>query len=132
MKLGGVPLAELRSRYAIENGDVSPAVLRALRADPRAGARQLAEQHAARRARRGVERRRLARLFRHERELRDSGRACVAGVDEVGMGPLAGPVVAAAVVLLPGTELLGLRDSKQLTASARTRLAITSTGRPAR
>jgi ribonuclease HII len=47
----------------------------------------------------------------------------VAGVDEVGMGPLAGPVVAAAVVLPPGTRLDGVADSKVLTARARERLA---------
>jgi ribonuclease HII len=47
----------------------------------------------------------------------------VAGVDEAGRGPLAGPVVAAAVVLDPGTTIDGLRDSKQLTALARERLA---------
>jgi len=47
----------------------------------------------------------------------------VAGVDEAGRGPLAGPVVAAAVVLDPGTPIDGLRDSKQLTALARERLA---------
>lgn len=47
----------------------------------------------------------------------------VAGVDEAGRGPLAGPVVAAAVVLDPSTPIDGLRDSKQLTALARERLA---------
>jgi ribonuclease HII len=46
----------------------------------------------------------------------------VAGVDEVGMGPLAGPVVAAAVVLPPETDLPGVADSKQLTAAQRERL----------
>jgi len=47
----------------------------------------------------------------------------VAGVDEVGMGPLAGPVVAAAVVLPRRPELPGLDDSKRLAASVRERLA---------
>jgi ribonuclease HII len=47
----------------------------------------------------------------------------VAGVDEVGMGPLAGPVVAAAVVLPPGTRLDGVADSKVLPAPVRERLA---------
>ena len=47
----------------------------------------------------------------------------VAGVDEAGRGPLAGPVVAAAVVLDPSAPIDGLRDSKQLTALARERLA---------
>ncbi len=50
--------------------------------------------------------------------------ALVAGVDEAGRGPLAGPVVAAAVILDPGQPIMGLRDSKQLTARARERLAV--------
>ncbi len=46
-----------------------------------------------------------------------------AGVDEVGRGPLAGPVVAAAVILDPGAAIEGLRDSKCLTPAQRARLA---------
>ena len=45
------------------------------------------------------------------------------GVDEAGRGPLAGPVVAAAVMLDPGQHIEGLRDSKKLSAAARERLA---------
>lgn len=47
----------------------------------------------------------------------------VAGVDEAGRGPLAGPVVAAAVILDPSRPLAGLADSKRLSAAARERLA---------
>jgi ribonuclease HII len=47
----------------------------------------------------------------------------IAGVDEAGRGPLAGPVVAAAVILDPERRIAGLRDSKLLTARARERLA---------
>jgi ribonuclease HII len=47
----------------------------------------------------------------------------IAGVDEAGRGPLAGPVVAAAVILDPDRRIRGLRDSKLLTAEARERLA---------
>jgi ribonuclease HII len=47
----------------------------------------------------------------------------VAGIDEAGRGPLAGPVVAAAVILDPEQPIEGLRDSKTLTAVARSRLA---------
>jgi ribonuclease HII len=47
----------------------------------------------------------------------------LAGVDEAGRGPLAGPVVAAAVILDPDRRITGLRDSKLLTPAARTRLA---------
>lgn len=49
--------------------------------------------------------------------------ALIAGVDEAGRGPLAGPVVAAAVVLDPRIPIDGLRDSKQLSAVGRERLA---------
>ena len=54
------------------------------------------------------------------------GRAviCVAGIDEVGRGALAGPVVAAAVVLRLGCALPGLRDSKRMTAASRARLDV--------
>jgi ribonuclease HII len=48
----------------------------------------------------------------------------LAGVDEAGRGPLAGPVVAAAVILDPRRLICGLRDSKQLSAGARVRLAV--------
>ena len=48
----------------------------------------------------------------------------VAGVDEAGRGPLAGPVVAAAVILDPARPVEGLRDSKALTGAARDRLAV--------
>ena len=47
----------------------------------------------------------------------------IAGVDEAGRGPLAGPVVAAAVILRPGKPIVGLDDSKKLTASRRTALS---------
>jgi ribonuclease HII len=47
----------------------------------------------------------------------------VAGVDEVGRGPLAGPVVAAAVILCPGRRIWGLADSKELEPMERERLA---------
>ena len=47
----------------------------------------------------------------------------VAGVDEAGRGPLAGPVVAAAVILNPKRRIDGLADSKVLTAEERERLA---------
>jgi len=57
-----------------------------------------------------------------ENALRRAGYLCVAGVDEVGRGCLAGPVTAAAVVLDPARPVTGLRDSKLLTAGARERL----------
>ncbi len=60
--------------------------------------------------------------YRFEREAWRAGLARVAGVDEVGRGPLAGPVVAAAVILDPGRPIKGLRDSKLLTPARREEL----------
>jgi ribonuclease HII len=63
--------------------------------------------------------------LRRERALWAAGWRIVAGVDEVGRGPLAGPVVAAAVVLRPdGPRLRGVRDSKIMTAAARQAAAV--------
>ena len=60
--------------------------------------------------------------FSEERKLIASGARLVAGVDEVGRGPLAGPVTAAAVVLDPNRIPVGLNDSKVLSAKVRDRL----------
>jgi ribonuclease HII len=57
-----------------------------------------------------------------ERNVRASGFTCIAGLDEAGRGPLAGPVVAAAVVLPDGLLIPGLTDSKQVTEQERDRL----------
>ena len=58
--------------------------------------------------------------FEHERALQEQGIFFVAGVDEAGRGPLAGPVVAAAVVFRNSADIpAGLDDSKKLTAKKR-------------
>jgi ribonuclease HII len=62
-------------------------------------------------------------LLRVERELWRNGLTRIAGVDEVGVGPLAGPVVAAAVIVPPSMTLRGVDDSKLLTAALREELA---------
>ncbi len=67
--------------------------------------------------------RRLATLLTRERELWSAGIEHVAGVDEAGVGPLAGPVVAAAVVFRPGFGIPGVDDSKKLTPERRATVA---------
>jgi ribonuclease HII len=71
-----------------------------------------------------AERRRLQRLHRYEAEARGQGFLLVAGIDEVGRGPLAGPVVAACVVTDGPLMLRGLNDSKQVTPERRIDLAV--------
>jgi len=62
---------------------------------------------------------RMGALLRCERALWSAGVKLIAGVDEVGVGPLAGPVVAAAIVLPEGVRERGVDDSKTLTAAQR-------------
>ncbi|HUX35050.1 MAG TPA: ribonuclease HII [Gemmatimonadaceae bacterium] len=60
-----------------------------------------------------------------ERELRQSAGPLLAGIDEVGRGPLAGPVVACVIVMPPGARAIaGVNDSKRLSARERERLAV--------
>jgi len=67
----------------------------------------------------------VARWTRIERDLRAQHGALLAGIDEVGRGPLAGPVVACAIVMPPGVRAIaGVDDSKALDAATRERLAL--------
>ena len=118
------PLAQLRARVADDMSDVALGrLIRRLERDSRAGARALAGECARRLARSRADRRRVSRLFALRRRLRREGVRLIAGVDEVGVGPLAGPVVAAAVVLPDRVDLPGLDDSKKLSREQRARLA---------
>ncbi len=65
---------------------------------------------------------RLAELYSHELSLLQGGVHPIAGVDEAGRGPLAGPLVVAAVVLEPGVVIAGVDDSKKLTGMQREHL----------
>jgi ribonuclease HII len=94
-----------------------------LACDPRSGARGLLARIDARRAAEAKECARLAGLLALRDELARSGVEGIAGIDEVGVGPLAGPVVAAAVVLPPVVELVGLDDSKRVPPARRMILA---------
>jgi len=114
-----MPLEEIRRRYVDCGEELPRGGLMLLQADRRAGARDVAARiwkriHAAQ-----TEGRRLSRLCAFEQPLWDAGLTLVAGVDEVGMAPLAGPVIAAAVILAPGARIKGVNDSKQLTPAER-------------
>jgi ribonuclease HII len=124
MDLARESLASLRARAQdLLSETERRALLDALRRDPRRGARDLALRMDRRRRAEEAERERLTRLFDRRRQLFERGARFVAGVDEVGMGPLAGPVVAVALILPERVDLPGLKDSKQLGRPARERLA---------
>jgi ribonuclease HII len=116
-------LAQIKLRYVIQGRPLDAAAEAALRSDPRAGARAILKAIARRRFDNRSEGQRLRRLLRHENALWADGIARVAGVDEAGMSPLAGPVAAAAVIFAPGFRIPGVDDSKKLDAASRTRFA---------
>ncbi len=70
-----------------------------------------------------AERERLDGMWEFERKAAEQGFRCIAGLDEAGRGPWAGPVAAAAVVLPPDFYLPGVDDSKKLSDKKRTELA---------
>ncbi len=61
-------------------------------------------------------------MLTYEKEYLEKGYQNIAGIDEVGRGPLAGPVCAAAVILPPGLVIEGINDSKKLTEKKREKL----------
>src|SRR5947199_10493394 len=113
------PVPELQRLYVDECRELPSGGLTALKQDPRAGARAIAERIEKRNHKAQAEGRRLTRLSAFEQPLWEQGIVHVGGCDEVGMAPLAGPVIAAAVILRPGTRIKGINDSKQLTPEER-------------
>jgi ribonuclease HII len=116
-------LDELRQRYVIEGRPLEASLEEILRADSRAGARAILASIAKRRFENRSEGQRLRKMLRFETLLWDRGQDAIAGVDEAGMSPLAGPVSAAAVILKPGTRITGIDDSKKLDSISREALA---------
>jgi ribonuclease HII len=107
-------IPELKARFVDRERPVPRGLVEALEVDTRHGAHQLAKQIRERRRRNRAEGQRLHNLLRFELELWEQGFNFIAGVDEAGMAPLAGPVVAAAVVLPRNYKLRKLNDSKQI------------------
>ena len=88
--------------------------------DPRKGVQKLVESGKKRIEKLKKEKDRIEKLCYYEKKYGDCDLIC--GIDEVGRGPLAGPVVAGAVILPPGCRILYINDSKKLTAAKREEL----------
>jgi ribonuclease HII len=117
--LAQMTLQEIRQRLLSFDDQTA----RQLQTDPRRGAQHLYRTfQAKKRARTRAERRRQEMLV-EEMRLRRRGARAIAGLDEAGRGPLAGPVVAAAAMLPWPCRWLGMDDSKRLTADQRERWA---------
>ena len=107
-------IPELRELFLERGRPVPKGLLEALEVDTRQGAHQLAKRIRERYRSNRSEGQRLHTLLRFEIDLWSRGYSFVAGVDEAGMAPLAGPVVAGAVILPRNYKLRGLNDSKKI------------------
>ena len=107
-------IPELKERFVDRERPVPKGLIEALESDPRSGAHHLAKQIRERWRKNRAEGQRLHNLLRFEIELWAEGFNLIAGVDEAGMAPLAGPVIAAACILPRDYKLRGLNDSKQI------------------
>lgn len=112
-------IPELRTLFLERGRPVPKGFVAALEADPRQGAQQLAKRIRSRSRGNRSEGQRLHTLLRFEIDLWQQGFNLIAGVDEAGMAPLAGPVVAGAVILPRNYKLRGLNDSKKILDEAK-------------
>ena len=87
--------------------------------DSRSSVRKLAQAYVMRQKKVLLEKQRIDNLYTYENSFYEEGLYHVAGVDEVGRGPIAGPVTVAAVILPPNLFLSGLNDSKKLSPQKR-------------
>ena len=105
-------------KIALQQCDMAqlPQLLQAYQKDERKGVQKLVQTYQKRYTAHLQELQRLQNILQYERQCYAKGYTLVAGVDEVGRGPLAGPVVAAAVILPQNHIIAGIDDSKKLTA----------------
>ena len=113
-------IQEIKERFKNTPIQELPAFCEIYRADERKGVQKLVEQGHKRIHALEQEKERLKQMREFEREYEHLGYIC--GIDEVGRGPFAGPVVAGAVILPPDCEILYVNDSKQLSEKMREQL----------
>ncbi|MTT32294.1 ribonuclease HII [Terrilactibacillus sp. BCM23-1] len=90
-----------------------------LEKDPRKGVQNLLKRWDRIQEKKRHMRLKYEEMLQFERKQYEQGIRYISGIDEAGRGPLAGPVVAAAVILKPNSQLYGINDSKQLSKSKR-------------
>lgn len=104
-------VADLKAQLAA--GDDVQELLAAMKEDSRVSVRKLAAAYMRQKIREEAERERVLQMYAQETAYYNQGLYHVAGIDEAGRGPAAGPVMVAAVILPPYWECPGLNDSKK-------------------
>lgn len=113
-------ISEIKAELENADKDTRESLLELCKKDTRKGVLKLVEKYEKQKAAMTEELERLKKM--HEFEDKYSEYEYIAGIDEAGRGPLAGPVVAASVILPKDCEILYLNDSKQLSAKRRDEL----------
>ena len=113
-------ISAIREIFAAASETELPALYLEYEEDSRAGVQNLIQKYPKQEEALKKERERTEQMKIYEHKYEDLGWIC--GIDEVGRGPLAGPVVAGAVILPRDSKILHLNDSKQLTAKKRDEL----------
>lgn len=111
---------EVKNEFQAADVSMLPELIHTYEKDGRQGVRRLVMQSRRRLEKLEAEKRRIYELRAFERKYKDAAYIC--GIDEAGRGPLAGPVVAGAVVLPKDCEILYINDSKKLTEKKREEL----------
>ncbi|WP_047981287.1 ribonuclease HII [Ornithinibacillus contaminans] len=106
-------------RNLLQAGKLTDAQIEAMKKDTRKGVQQLLTTYEKQKIKQVALEKAFVEMCHYERNATASGKRYIAGIDEAGRGPLAGPVVAAAVILPSDFKLLGLNDSKQVSETAR-------------
>lgn len=113
-------IGEIKEQFQAASVEELPELIKRYEQDERGGVRKLAESAERKLAALDKERQRIEGLRIYEEKYREYDFIC--GIDEVGRGPLAGPVVAGAVILPRDCRILYINDSKQLTEKKREEL----------
>ena len=114
-------IMEIRREFETVSLSEIPAMIEAYRKDERSGVRSLIEKYGKKLEVLDRERERLEVMRQYEHEYEGQYKL-ICGIDEAGRGPLAGPVVAGAVILPKDCEILGLNDSKKVSEKKREEL----------
>lgn len=118
MEIEGLTVAEIKQMLAQEPDDVMELV-KAMREDRRQSVQKMASSFLRRKVKENLERERVLQMYSLEAAYYHKGIYKIAGIDEAGRGPVAGPVMIAAVILPPYWECPGLNDSKKLSPAKR-------------
>lgn len=110
-------IGEIKAELQAAENEMLPVFIKTYEKDSRSGVKAAVEQARKRIARLEAERNRLEQLKFYEKKYGDCTHIC--GIDEAGRGPLAGPVVAGAVILPKDCDILYINDSKKLSAKRR-------------